>query len=98
MDAVDVALEDNFLLQEHAAHAVSPGGNLFPLEADDVLVSLGTIVFSLVLVKAQIEFRAMLDDGLVERGEENVVFVVQLGYGNYEQSIVLSDITPNKGR
>ena len=97
MDTVDVALEDDFLLQEHAAHAVGPSGHLLPLEADDVLVAFGAVVFSLILVEAEVELSAVLDDGLVERGEKHVVLVVQFGNGDDEQTIVLTDITPYEG-
>ena len=98
MDSMDGAFKDDFFFQQYAAYAIGPRGNLFPFKTDDVLVTLGAVVLSLVFVQAKVEFCAMLDDGFIKGGQENVVLIIQFGNWNYEQSIVLSDITPYEGR
>ena len=60
-------------------------------------MAFGAVVFSLIFVEAEVELSTVLDDGLVERGEKHVVLVVQFRYGDDEQTIVLSDITPYEG-
>ena len=67
--AESISTINQFLLQQHATNAINPSRHFIPLETHDVLVSLWTVVFSLVFVQSQVKFSAMLNHGLVQRGE-----------------------------
>jgi hypothetical protein len=61
-------------------------------------VAFRTVVVALVLVESQIELRTVLNHRTVERRQENVVLIVQLWYGNNEQTVVLTGVAIYKSR
>ena len=91
-DAVLEVLEHQLTLQDDAADAIDGRGHLLAVVLADVLVAARTEVVALILVEAEIEFGAVLDDSAVERGEKNVVLIVQLGHWHHEQTVVLARV------
>ena len=83
---------NDFLLQEHASDTIDPGWHFIPLEAHNVFVAFGTIIFSLVFVQSEIKLSAMLNDRLIEGREEHMVLVVQVGNGHNQQAVIFSDV------
>ena len=67
VDAMNGSVEKDFFFEEYAAHAVGPSGNLLPFKADDVFVSLGTVVLSLIFMQPEVKFGSVLNDRLVKR-------------------------------
>jgi len=51
-----------------------------------------------ILVQAQIELSTMLDDRGIERREQHVVLVVQLGHGHHQQAMILAGVAIHEGR
>ena len=95
-EPIALVAEDDFLLQHHAADAVDPSGHFVPLEALDVFVAARAVVLAHVFMQAEVEFRAVLHDGFVERGEEHVVFVVDGGHGHDKEAVVFADVAPRE--
>ena len=91
-----VGAECHFLFEQHATDTINPGRHLVPLKAHDILVSLRTVIFPLVFMKAEVELRAVLNDSFVKRGEQHMVFVVQFGNRNDHEAVVLTDIAANQ--
>ena len=90
------SLEDEFLAQHDASDAIGPGGHFVEGEVTDVFVPFGAHFSAFVAMQAQVEFCAMLHHGFVERGEEHVVLIVELGHGHYKQSVVFSDVASHE--
>ena len=97
-NAVLEVLEHQFLLQDDATDAIDGSGHLLAVVLADVLVSTRTVVVALILVQAEVEFSAMLDDRAVERRQQNVVLIVQLRHGHHEQTVVLARVAIQDGR
>ena len=93
---VALVAEDDLLFQHHTADAIDPRGYFVPLEALDVFVAAGTEVVAHVFVQAEVEFRAVLHHGFVERGEQHVVFVVESGHGHHKEPVVFADVAPRE--
>ena len=91
-DAVLLLLEDDLFLQDDSSHAIGGGRHLAGIKLTNVLVSLRTEIVALILVEAQVELRSMLNHRAVERRQQNVVLIVQLGHGNNKQTVVLARI------
>ena len=91
-DAVLIVLEDDLLLQDDTSYTISGGRHLSGIKLTDVLVSVRTEIVALILVKPEVELSTVLDDRTVERGEEHMVLVIQLGYRNNQQTMVLARI------
>ena len=96
-DAVLVSDENLLLFQDHAAHAVGRCGNAFAVILADILVSVGAVGVTLVAVQTQIEGCTVLDDGLVERGQQHMVVVVKLGNGDDQQTMLLAGVAAHNG-
>ena len=96
--AVVVVLEDQFLAQLHASHAVERGGHLLAVEFSDVFMSVGAEGLAFVFVQPELEFHAMLDDGRVEGAEKHVVVIVEFGYRYYEQPVILARVAIDDSR
>ena len=97
-NAVFVVLEEKFLLQNHAADTVNRRRNLVAVEFANVFVPFRAVVVALILVQAQIEFCPVLHHRAVQRREQNVVFVVDFGHGNHQQTVVFSDVAIDNRR
>ena len=95
-EPIALVAEDDLLLQHHAADAVDPSGHFVPLEALDVFVAARAVVLAHVFMQAEVELRAVLHDGFVERGEEHVVFVVDGGHGHDKEAVVFADVAPRE--
>ena len=93
---VALVAEDDLLFQHHTADAIDPRGHFVPLEALDVFVAAGTEIVAHVFVQAEVELRAVLHHGFVERGEQHVVFVVESGHGHHKQPVVFADVAPRE--
>ena len=61
-------------------------------------MTLRAIILALILMQSEVELCAVLDYRFVERGKQHVVFVVNLGYGYDQESVIFSDIAPYEGR
>ena len=96
-NAVLVVLEQKFLLQNDASHAIDGGGNLVAVKLADVFMPLRAVVVALILVQAEVELCAVLHHRAVERGEQHVVLVVELRHGHHEQSVILADVAIDDG-
>ena len=97
-DAVLIGLEDGLSLQHHATHTVDGGGHYVATELMDVLVTLRAEIVALILVESEVELSAVLYDRTVEGRQQNVVLVVELWYGNNEQTVVLTRVTVDERR
>ena len=91
-DAVLIGDENLLTFHDHATHAEGVSGNTLAVILANVLVPVGTVDITLVLVQAQVEWRAMLDHCLVERGEHHVAVVIDLGHGNHQQTVLLAGV------
>ena len=61
-------------------------------------MALWTVIVTGISVNAQVELSPVLDHRLVERGENQMVLVIHVGYGHHQQSLVLGGIAPrNRG-
>ena len=92
-DAIFIVLEHYLFLQNHTTDTISSSRHLGSIELSDVLVSVWTEIIALILVQTEVELGAMLDNRTVERRQQHMVLVIELGYGNYQQSVVLARIT-----
>jgi hypothetical protein len=61
-------------------------------------VSVRTEIVALILVQSEVELGSMLDNRTVERRQEHMVLIIQLRYGNYQQSVVLTRVAVYKRR
>ena len=95
-DTVFVRYEDLFLGQYHTAHAVGHAGHVLAVKLTQVFVTVGVIHAALVAVDAQVERRAVLYHGLVERREQHVGLVAHLRYGYHQQAVLLAGIAAHK--
>ena len=91
-DTVLVGDEDFLLLENYAAHAIGRSGDPFAVILADVLVTVGAVGVALVTVQSQIERCAVLNDGLVECGQQHMVVVVELGHRDDQQAVLLAGI------
>ena len=96
-DAVLVGDKDLLFLEDDAAHAIGGGGHAFAVILADVLVAVGAVGVTLVAVQSQVERRTVLDDGLVERGQQHMVVVVELGNRDDQQAMLLAGVAANDG-
>ena len=97
-DAVFIALEDGLALQQYSAHAVEHGGHHVAVELPDVFVAVGTVMVPLVFVESEVELGTVLNHRTVEGREQHMIFIVQFGYGNNEQTVVLARVAVGNGR
>ena len=95
-EPIALVAEDDLLLQHHTADAVDPSGHFVPLEALDVFVAARAVILAYVFMQAEVELRAVLHDGFVERGEEHVVLVVDGGHGHDKEAVVFADVAPRE--
>ena len=86
---------EHLLAEDDAAHAVGDRGGRRILEVGDVLVSAG-FVDAREAVQGQVERLVMLDDGLVERREQDVGLVALVDRGD-DQSVVTAGIAADDG-
>jgi hypothetical protein len=61
-------------------------------------VTLRAEIVALILVESEVELSAVLYDRTVEGRQQNVVLVVELWYGNNEQTVVLTRVTVDERR
>ena len=91
-ETVALLSEHHLFLQADTAHAEHPRRSFVPREAFYVFMALGAEIVSDVLVETKVELRTVLYDGLIERGEQHMILVVQRIYGNNEQAMILADV------
>ena len=92
-DTILVGLEDYFLLQYNTTNPVCRSRHEAGIKLTNVLVSVRTVVVALILVEPQVELSAMLYHRTVERRQEHMVLIVELGYRNNQQTVVFARIT-----
>ncbi|MPN58380.1 hypothetical protein SDC9_206085 [bioreactor metagenome] len=56
-------------------------------------MSLGAVVVAGIAVYPQVELSAVLNDSFIEGRENEVVFIIHIGYGHHQQSLVLGCVT-----
>ena len=61
----------------------------------EVAVAVRVIDTTGIFMDSKVEFRAMLDNGFIEVGEEHVVVVVECGLGNDEHAVVFPRMASN---
>ncbi len=59
--------EKLFLLQNHTTYPVYSGRNFLTLEFPDILVSPGAVIVTLILMKPQVKFSAVLYHCFIQR-------------------------------
>jgi hypothetical protein len=97
-DTVLIVVEHHLLFQQDAADAIERGGNNITVKLADVLVTLRAVVVALILVESKIELCTVLNYRTVKRREQYMILVIQLRYGNHEQTVVLTGVAIYKGR
>ena len=61
-------------------------------------MTLRAVVVALILVESEIELSTVLNHRTIERREQHMVLIVQLRYGNNEQTVILTRVTIYKRR
>ena len=96
-DLIVRAGEDHLLRQDHSADAIDgPWDGVHRVFAD-VLVTVGAETSAFILVKAKVEFGAVLDHGLIERREDHVVVIVQIWLRHDQQTVVFPRVAIHDG-
>lgn len=96
VEAIIIRAESNLLLQKDAPDSIDPRRHLVPLERKNVLMTLRAVVLALVFVQAEVKLGAMLNNGLVKRREQHVVFIIERRHGNNHQAVILRILQPTK--
>ena len=87
-----IMLEDHFLFQQHAAHAINGCKNLLVTELTDIFVSVRAEMIAIILVYAQIELSTVLNDRNVQSTQQHMVLIIQLWHRDYQQAMIFSSI------
>ena len=80
---VVVGFEDDLLLEYHTTHTIDGGRHPVELERADVLMTVRVHSTTIIEVKSEVELGTMLNDRRVERGEQDMVFIINRWDRNY---------------
>ncbi len=97
-DAVLIGDKHLFFGKDYAANAIGCAGHAFTVKLTYVLMSVGIHDTAAVTVQPEIEWRAVLIDGLVERRQHHVPRVSQLGHRHHKQTVLLAGVAVNYRR
>ena len=97
-DAVFVGDEDLLSFQYHTAHAEGVGGHTLTIILTYILVSIRAEHITIVLVDAQVEGGTVLYHSLVERRQQHMVVVVELGHWDDQQPVLLARVAAHNSR
>jgi hypothetical protein len=92
-NTVLISLEDGLTFQHYATYAINRGGYYVTRKLTDVLVTLRAEVVALILVESEVKLSTVLNDRTVKRREQNMILIVELRYGNNEQTVILTGVT-----
>ena len=94
---VFISLEDKFLFQHYPTHSVERGRHFVAIKLANVFMPLRAVVVALILVQSKVKLGTVLNDGDVERREQDMVLVVELGNRHDQQTMIFSRVTLHNG-
>ena len=84
----------NFLFAENnASHTVSSCRDMLAIKLTDILMSVRTKIISLILVQSQVKLCTVLNHCFIQRRQQHMVFIIQVGNGNYQQAVIFACVT-----
>ena len=82
-----------FLTEDNASHTVSCSRDVLAIKLTDVFMSVGTEVIALIFVQSQIKLCTVLNYRFVQRREQHMILIVQVGDRNHQQAVIFACVT-----
>ena len=83
-NSVFVVYKDLFFAENNSAYTVSCRRDMFAIKFADILMSIRTKVVSLIFMQPQVKLRTVLNYRFIQRRQQHMIFIVEIGDGNHQ--------------
>ena len=79
--------------EDNTSHTVGSRRDMLAIKFTDILMSIRTKVISLILMQPQVKLRTVLNYRFIQRRQQHMVFIIQVGDRNHQQAVIFACVT-----